>query len=104
MNLRTLIVLGFAAFVAQPALAQTAPATTQTSMDSLLAAGYEIKVVNVLSDAAVKEVYPTGGPYPSQVFITLQKGTSGAVCQMSTVSWVNMQDQMMTDATRCAKR
>jgi hypothetical protein len=103
MNLRALMFLGFASFVAQPAFAQTAPATTQASIDSILAAGYEIKAVTVLSDAAVKEVYP-GGPYPSQVFITLQKETSVVVCEVATVSWVQLQDPLMTDATRCYKR
>jgi hypothetical protein len=103
MNLRVLIVLGFAAFVAQPALAQTVPTTTQASFDSILAAGYEIKAVTIMSDAAVKEVYTTGGPYPSQVFITLQKGTSVAVCEMGTANWVNVQAPSMTDATRCFK-
>ena len=110
MNMRALMFLGFVGFIAQPALAQTAastataPTTTQVSVDSLQAAGYEIKVVNVMSDAAVKEVFPTGGPYPSQVFITLQKGTSVAVCEMPTANWVLLDNGMMTDATRCNKR
>ncbi len=108
MNLRALIVLGFAGFIAQPVFAQTAPSTAtapttaSATMDSLLASGYEVSAVNTLSDAAIKEVFTS--QVPSQVFITLQKGTSVAVCEMATVSWLNVQDQLMTDATRCNKR
>jgi hypothetical protein len=107
MNLRALMFLGFAGFIAQPALAQTTPSTapalttTQVSVDSLLASGYEVKAVSVLSDAAIKEVFPT--VVPSQVFVTLQKGTSVAVCVMSTGSWI-IRDAIMTDATRCYMR
>ncbi len=104
MNLRALMVLGLAGFVAQPAFAQTASTTAAASFDSLLAAGYEVKAVNVMSDAATKEVFTTGGPYPSQIFITLQKGTSVAVCEMATQSWIAVQDALMTDAARCNKR
>ena len=108
MNLRALMFLGFVGFIAQPALAQTAPATAtgpttaSATMDSLLASGYEVKAVNPLSDAAIKEVFTS--QVPSQVLITLQKGTSVAVCEMATVSWLNVQDQEMTDAARCNKR
>jgi hypothetical protein len=56
MNFRALAFLGFAAFVAQPALAQTAstnaasPTSVQVPIDSLLAIGYEVKAVTVMSD------------------------------------------------------
>lgn len=88
MNLRALAFFGFAAFVAQPALAQTAPATTQATLDSVLAAGYEIKAVTVLSDAATKEVFAGQTGVTSQIFITLQKGTSVAVCETATLNWL----------------
>ncbi len=104
MNLRSLIFLGSVGFVVQPAFAQTAPTNVQVSIDSLLAAGYEVKAVNTMSDAATKEVYTTGGPYPSQIFITLQKGTSVAVCEHATMNWISLADAFMTDATRCQKR
>jgi len=104
MNWRALIVLVSVGFVTQPAFAQTAPTTAQAAADGLLAAGYEIKAVSTLSDAAIKEIYPTGGPYPSQVFITLQKGTSVAVCEMSTISWISLEDALMKDTTRCTMR
>jgi hypothetical protein len=110
MNLRALIVLGFAAFIAQPALAQTTPtvasasSTVQVSVDSLLAAGYEVKAVNVMSDAATKEVFTNQTGLSSQVFITLQKGNSVATCVQATVNWIVLSDAAMTDATRCYKR
>jgi hypothetical protein len=109
MNLRALMFLGFA-IVAQPVFAQTAttnaptPTTASATADSLLAAGYVIRTVTTLSDAAIKEVFTTGGPFPSQVFITLQKGTSVAVCEMATISWISVDSGNMTDATRCKVR
>jgi hypothetical protein len=48
MNLRALMFVGFAGFIAQPALAQPAPATTLVSFDSVLASGYEVKAVTVM--------------------------------------------------------
>jgi hypothetical protein len=104
MNLRALIFLGLAGFGAQPAFAQTAPTTVAASFDSLLAAGYEVKAVNVMSDAAIKEVFAGQPNLTSQVFITLQKGTSVAVCEQATVNWIDLPDAAMTDATRCTKR
>lgn len=104
MKLRTLIFVGVAGFMAQPAWAQTAPTNVQATADSLLAAGYEIKAVTVLSDAAVKEVFPGQGPFASQVFVTFQKGTSVAVCENATANWISVADVAMTDATRCWKR
>jgi hypothetical protein len=107
MNFRVLMFLGFAGFagfMAQPALAQTAPATTQVSFDSILAAGYEIKAVTVMSDAATKEVFPSQTGLASQIFITLQKGTSVAVCENATSTWISLSSAQMTDATRCFKR
>jgi hypothetical protein len=112
MNLRTLMVLGFAGFIASPALAQTPPAaapaagpptTTQVSTDSLLAAGYEVKAVTVVTDTALKEMYP-GKTTPAQLLITFQKGNSVAVCQTATASWDNISDATMTNATLCSKR
>ena len=79
-------------------------ATTQTSIDSILGAGYEIKAVTVMSDATTKEVYTGQAGLPSQVFITLQKGTSVAVCEGASSSWIWLSDAQMTDATRCFKR
>ena len=73
-------------------------------VDSIPAAGYEIKAVATLSDAAIKEVFPTGGPFPSQVFVTLQKGTSVAVCEMATINWISLDSGNMTDASRCRMR
>ena len=109
MDLRALVVLGFAC-VAQPAFAQTAatntptPTSTATTADSLLAAGYVVRTVTTLSDAAIKEVFTTGGPFPSQVFVTLQKGTSVAVCEMATINWISLDSGNMTDASRCRMR
>jgi hypothetical protein len=75
MNLRALMFLGFAGFIAQPAFAQTTPTSVQATIDSLLASGYEVKAVNVMSDAAMKEIFP-GQTLTSQVFITLREPPS----------------------------
>jgi len=114
MTLRALMLLGFAGFIAQPALAQTPPAaapaapatgptTTSATFDNVLALGYEVKTVTVLSDAATKEVF-SGTGVLSQVFISLQKGTSVAVCELSTATWLSLDNGIMTDTTRCKVR
>jgi hypothetical protein len=103
MTTRTLMLVGFAALVPQATLAQTAPTSSQASVDSIMAQGYEIKAVTVLSDAAAKEVFGAA-PSTSQIFITLQKGTSIAVCENATSTWLSLCDAQMTDATRCFKR
>jgi hypothetical protein len=113
MNLRALMGLGLtglglmgvglAALSPPPASAQPAPATTQATFDGVLAAGYEIKAVTVLSDTASKEVFGQAVT-ASQIFITLQKGTSVAVCENATSTWLSLADAQMTDATRCYKR
>jgi hypothetical protein len=102
--MKALICLGLASFIVQPALAQPAPTSVQATFDSLLAAGYEIKAVTVMSDATAKEVFPGETITTSQIFITLQKGTSVAVCKNATAAWLSLADANMTDPTRCAKR
>jgi len=104
MIVRALICLGLAGFIAQPALAQPAPTSVQATFDSLVAAGYEIKAVTVMSDATAKEVFAGETITTSQMFITLQKGTSVAVCKNATVTWLSLADANLTDATRCTKR
>jgi len=104
MNVRALICLAVGSFIAQPALAQPAPTSAQATFDSLLAAGYEIKAVTVMSDATAKEVFPGETITTSQMFVTLQKGTSVAVCKNATVTWLTLADVNLTDPTRCYKR
>jgi len=104
MNCRLLVCLGLANFIAQPAFAQSAPTSVQASYDSLAAAGYEVKAVSIMSDAAIKEVF-AGQNLSSQVFVTLQKRKSVAVCEFSTVSWLTLDGSTLGgDATRCWKR
>jgi hypothetical protein len=104
MNVRVLICIALAGFIAQPALAQPALTSAQATFDSLLAAGYEIKAVTVMSDATAKEVFPGETITTSQMFVTLQKGTSVAVCKNATVTWLTLADVNLTDPTRCYKR
>ncbi len=105
MNLRASMVLVLVGFVAQPAFAQPAPTTVRATIDRLLDAGYEIKAVNITSDAATKEVFPSQATIPSQSFVTLQKGTPVAVCEVNTVDRLSLKDAIVsTDATRCRKR
>jgi hypothetical protein len=104
------ICLCIAALGAQPALAQSpttgasGPATTAAAMDAVLAAGYQVKAITVLSDAATKEIFTNQQNLPSQILVTLQKGGLVAVCEMATTSWVNLTPSVMTDATRCSLR
>jgi len=114
MTLRALMFLGVAGFLAQPALAQTPPAaapaapagptTTSATPDSLLALGYEVKAVTVLSDAAIKEIFAGQTGILSQVLLSFQKGNSVAACVMSTTAWLILDNVNMTDATRCKVR
>jgi hypothetical protein len=73
-------------------------------MDSLLASGYEVKAVDVMSDATIKEVFAGQTGITSQVFITLQKGSSVAVCETGTLLWLSLDNGTMTDTTRCKVR
>jgi hypothetical protein len=72
-------------------------------MDSLLAAGYEIKAASVLSIASAKEMWPNQNLGP-QVLVSLQKGPSIAVCVASTTSWLNLDPTTMNAPTQCEKR
>jgi hypothetical protein len=105
MKVGALIFLGVASFIAQSALAQAPTATTTplVSVDSLLAAGYEVKAVTVLSDTAIKELWPNQTSQ-TELAITLQKGNSLAVCALSTLGWVTMANSSMTNAVVCSKR
>lgn len=110
MKVGALIFLGFAGFITQPALAQTpattpaAPATTLTSLDGLLASGYEVKAVIELSETAVKALVPAGQTVASQVIVTLQKGSSVATCEVYTANWIQLPDATVSSPTLCSKR
>jgi hypothetical protein len=101
-----LCILSIGAAAAQTAAAPTAsspPTSVQAAINDLLAAGYEVKAVDLMSDAATKEVYPTQTNVPSQSFVTLQKGTSIAVCELNTFDWLSMTSSALADVTRCFK-
>ena len=72
--------------------APTAPAApvagANTSLNQLLAAGYQVRAVNVLSDPVRQEIYKSTTVAP-QVMVTLQKGASVAVCVAAAVNWMN---------------
>jgi hypothetical protein len=110
VKLGSLIFLGAVSFIAQPALAQSpqgaptsASKTSTVSVDNLLAAGFEVKAVTVLTDAMTKELYP-GQTLQTQVVITLQKGSSVAVCTLATANWTSLPDSTMTNTSLCSKR
>lgn len=99
---RALTAFAFAALAAGPALAQTshaagkaptqAPAArvagTNVSLNQLLAAGYQVRAVSVLSDPVRQEIYKSSTVAP-QVMVTLQKAGSVAVCVAAAVNWMN---------------
>jgi hypothetical protein len=103
MNVRTLMLLGFAGFLAQPALAQRASAAdaTHASINNLIASGYEVKAVTVLSESAEKLIFPGTAP-TGQAVVTLQKGSSLAVCGLAAANWLTLTNASLTDTTRCA--
>jgi hypothetical protein len=95
--------------LAETASAQTPPpsaaaATSPTvSMASLLADGFEIKAVNDISNDEQKTIWPTSPVLP-YLMITLEKGTSIAVCSMAVVNWFSLPESSVTDKTLCHKR
>jgi hypothetical protein len=103
MNLRPVLFLGFSVFVAQPALAQQAPATdpTAASVYGLMASGYEVKAVTTLSESAEKIIW-AGATSAPQVVITLQKGSSLAICNLAAANWLILAGTSLTDTSRCA--
>jgi hypothetical protein len=102
---KMLIAFGVACCIsAHPALAQTKPITTAApSMDSLLQAGYEIKSVNFIPLAQSKEIFGANVA-SSNTLITLQKGTSVAVCLLNSEGWAILGDSSMTNAVACKQR
>ena len=102
---KMLIAFGVACCIsAHPALAQTKPTTTAApSMDSLLQAGYEIKSVNFIPLAQAKEILGAN-VVNSNTLITLQKGTSVAVCALDSLGWAELADSNLTSALVCKQR
>jgi hypothetical protein len=96
-------------FLAQTASAQTPPAaaaaaTSPTvSVASLLADGFEVKALNDISNDEQKAIWPTSPVLP-YLMITLQKGSSIAVCSMAVVNWISLPESSVTDKTLCHKR
>jgi hypothetical protein len=90
-----------AAILAVTANASAFAATATMSFDSVLAAGYEVKSVMVLTDETAKQMWP-GQTTPPQTLITLQKGSSVAVCTLSAANWNLLADASMANATLCA--
>ena len=76
---------------------------TPSSLDSLLANGYEVKVVSPLSAAATKEIW-TGQDLAPQVIVTLQKGSSVAVCNLALSNWMYLTPATFASTDRCAMR
>lgn len=121
MRRPTMMLLAAAGLVAFPAWAQAptatppqnapasaapsvpGPTTVDATIDDLLASGYQIKSVDLLPGPELKQLFPNQN-LPSQVFITLQRGNSAAVCELGTEAWLVLDASSMTDATRCHKR
>src|SRR5271167_3718381 len=89
MKTGLVILLGVVGLMAQPALAQAPVGGTNTSVSSLLAAGYEIKTILDISNDEQKAIWPndTAAPY---LLITLQRANSVAVCEIAMTSWVTL--------------
>lgn len=81
----------------QPA-AVGAPVTT--AMSALLAEGYDIRAVTILSDPVRREIYKAPDVAP-QVMVTLQKGQSIAVCVAAVVNWMNQAQATRDNKALC---
>jgi hypothetical protein len=100
-----LILVGVAGMLSQPASAQTKPTSTVATFDSLLQSGYEIKAVNFIPLAQANEIFGASAPKTaSQTMVTLQKGSSVAVCTLESGNWSILSDDAMTTANYCQKR
>jgi hypothetical protein len=90
---------------AQPAAgAPAARQTVQASFDSLRSDGYLITNVTDLTDAEQLEIWPNQGASP-YLLITLQKGSSTAVCSSSTYNFIiTLNDASAKNANLCYKR
>lgn len=89
-----------AAPVAQQPSATPAETPVAAAMSTLLADGYEIRAVTILSDEVRQEVYKDPKVAP-QVMVTLQKGASVAVCVAAVVNWMNQADATRNNAALC---
>jgi hypothetical protein len=100
-----LIVIGVAGMLFQPAFAQTKPASTAVTFDSVLQAGYEIKAVNFIPVAQANEISGANAPKSaSQTMVTPQKGTSIAVRTLDSGTWSVLTDDIVTNPIVCEKR
>jgi hypothetical protein len=91
-----------AASSAQPAAAAP-PQTVQVAFDSLRSNGYMItSVMDILSQEQTA-MWPND-PATPYVMITLQKGTSTAVCSMDTYHFLSLDDATMKNVAICYKR
>ena len=99
----TIKILALGLLLAGVCVGQSAEAqTTTVSPGSLIADGYEVKLITDISSEEQKAMWPndTVNPY---IMITWQKGNSVAVCAFSMVNWVNLSDATLANATLCKK-
>jgi hypothetical protein len=81
--------------VVRPAFAASAAA----SFDSLLAGGYEVKATLIVTEDTAKVLWPD--KQPPQLVVTLQKGTTIAVCEIAVANWLSIADASMANANNC---
>jgi len=104
MKAGALVCFGVVAWSANLALAQApAPAATAAatmSVQTLLSSGYEVKAVTELSPDAQQQIWPNTAASP-EVMITLQKGQQLAICALSPLSWMNLNQTALDDPHYC---
>ena len=104
MKLLVAAFVGFLGIFAQPALAQAEDANAPTvSLGSLLSSGYSITSIVVVPVEVEKLMWPSDAPIGT-VLVTLQFGTSIAVCHPSAVGFAYLRDKTMSSDTLCSKR
>jgi hypothetical protein len=87
-------------------LAQSASAASVgITFDSLMQTGYEIKAVSFIPISQANEIFGANAPKTASLaMVTLQKGSSVAVCTFDSRQWAEMTDPMAADTTACLKR
>jgi hypothetical protein len=89
------IALLFGIFAVRPTLA----ASAASSFDNLLAGGYEVKATVIVPEDTAKAVWPD--KTLPQLLVTLQKGTTIAVCVIAVSNWLSISDASMANANNC---
>ena len=82
--------------------AATAQAQDQQSYNAVIAAGFEVRDVAIVSLEEAVRLFPTSTT--ESVLVTLQNGKSVSVCYFALQTWVYLTRESLDNATLCEVR